>query len=81
MLLTKYIYKLLSTIVLQSITINQKFQIISRLKIRESIFPRQKHIAATKSNLEQIVSPSFKTISIMPPTTKTIERRKIAVGQ
>lgn len=80
MLLTKHIYKLLSTIVLQSITINQGFQIISRLEIRKSIFPRQKHVAATESNLEQIVSPSFKTTTIMSPT-KTIERRKIAISQ
>lgn len=81
MLLTKHIYKLLSTIVLQSITINQRFQIISRLEIRKSIFPRQKHVAATESNLEQIVSPSFKTTTMMSPTTKTIERRKIAISQ
>lgn len=80
MLLTKHIYKLLSTIVLQSITINQGFQIISRLEIRKSIFPRQKHVAASESNLEQIVSPSFKTTTIMSPT-KTIERRKIAISQ
>lgn len=50
------------------------------MEIRKSIFPRQKHVAATESNLEQIVSPSFKTTTIMSPT-KTIERRKIAISQ